>query len=145
MTDGMARVFGGDAADGTEAVHAAVALAEGVAAVRDDVQLLPWLALGPLFLRHTGSGRPLLEHALRTARAQAAVGALPFLLNLIARDHAATDHWAVAGATFPEHWTWPGRAVSGPSSRSRWPGWRSSRRDAGASASAGIAPRRRWS
>ena len=45
---------------------------------------------------------PLLEHALRTARAHAAVGALPFVLNLIARDQAATDHWAVAGATYQE-------------------------------------------
>jgi DNA-binding CsgD family transcriptional regulator len=102
MTDGMALVFGGDAADGAVAVQQAVTLAEAASAVRDDVRLLPWLALGPLFLRQTGGGRPLLEHALRTARAQAAVGVLPVVLNLIARDHAATDHWALAGAAFQE-------------------------------------------
>ena len=87
---------------GAVAVQQAVTLAEGAAAVRDDVRLVPWLALGPLFLRQTGGGRPLLEHALRTARAQAAVGVLPVVLNLIARDHAATDHWALAGAAFQE-------------------------------------------
>jgi DNA-binding CsgD family transcriptional regulator len=102
MTAGMARIIGGDAAAGAEAMHEAVTLAERSADLRGDLQLIPWLALGPLFLRQTGAGRPLLEHALRTARAHAAVGALPFVLNLIARDQAATDHWAVAGATYQE-------------------------------------------
>ena len=102
MTAGMARIIGGDAAAGAEAVHEAVTLAERSADLRGDLQLIPWLTLGPLFLRQTGAGRPLLEHALRTARAHAAVGALPFVLNLIARDQAATDRWAVAGATYQE-------------------------------------------
>ena len=102
MTAGMARIIGGDAAAGAEAVHEAVTLAERSADLRGDLQLIPWLTLGPLFLRQTGAGRPLLEHALRIARAHAAVGALPFVLNLIARDQAATDRWAVAGATYQE-------------------------------------------
>jgi DNA-binding CsgD family transcriptional regulator len=102
MSAGMAAILGGDAAAGAEAVHQAVALAESSAGLREDLQLLPWLALGPIFLRQTGAGRPLLEHALRTARARAAVGALPFVLNLIARDQAATDRWAAAGATYQE-------------------------------------------
>jgi len=102
MTDGMARIFGGDAAAGAEALHQAVTLAESSAALREDLQLIPWLTLGPIFLRQTGAGRPLLEHALRTARSRAAVGALPFVLNLIARDQAATDRWAAAGATYQE-------------------------------------------
>src|SRR5271165_1269781 len=102
MTAGMARIIGGDAAAGAEAVHEAVTLAERSADLRGDLQLIPWLTLGPLFLRQTGAGRPLLEHALRTARAHAAVGALPFVLKLIARDQAATDRWAVAGATYQE-------------------------------------------
>jgi DNA-binding CsgD family transcriptional regulator len=102
MAAGMARILGGDAADGAEAVHEAVALAESSAGLRDDLQLIPWLTLGPLFLRQTGGGRPLLEHALQTARARAAVGALPFVLNLIARDEAATDRWAAAAATYQE-------------------------------------------
>jgi DNA-binding CsgD family transcriptional regulator len=102
MTAGMARIIGGDAEAGAEAVHEVVTLAERSADLRGDLQLIPWLTLGPLFLRQTGAGRPLLEHALRTARAQAAIGALPFVLNLIARDQAATDRWAVAGATYQE-------------------------------------------
>ena len=99
---GMARILGGDAAAGAEAAHEAVTLAENSPGLREDLQLMPWLTLGPLLLRQTGAGRPLLDHALRTARDHAAVGALPFVLNLIARDQAATDRWAVAEATYRE-------------------------------------------
>jgi len=99
---GIARIFGGDAAAGAEALREAISLAETSAELRDDLQLLPWLAIGPIFLREAGTGRWLLEHALRTARARAAVGALPFLLDLIARDEATTDRWAVAEATYRE-------------------------------------------
>jgi DNA-binding CsgD family transcriptional regulator len=98
----MARIFGGDAAAGAGAIQEAVALAESEPGLREDLQLIPWLALGPLFLRRTGGGRPLLEHALRTARSRSAVGALPFVLNLIARDQAATDRWAAAAAIYQE-------------------------------------------
>jgi DNA-binding CsgD family transcriptional regulator len=99
---GMARVAGGDAAAGAEAIQHAIALAEGSAELRDDLQLLPWLAVAPIFLRDTTTGRKLLEHALQIARARAAIGALPFVLNLIALDHATTDRWALADATYRE-------------------------------------------
>jgi DNA-binding CsgD family transcriptional regulator len=99
---GMARIFGGDAAAGAEAIREAIGLAEHSAELRDDPQLLPWLAVAPIFLRDSGVGRSLLDHALTTARARAAVGALPFVLNLIARDQATTDHWSVAEATYRE-------------------------------------------
>ena len=102
MALGMARIFGGDAAAGTAAVQQAVTLAENSAEVRDDLRLLPWLAVAPLFLRQGGTGRSLLGHALQTARSRAAVGVLPFALNLIARDQATTDRWAVAEATYAE-------------------------------------------
>jgi DNA-binding CsgD family transcriptional regulator len=102
ITVGMARILGGDAAAGAEAVHEAIKLAEGSPGLREDLDLMPWLAVGPLFLRETGAGRTLLEDALRTARDRAAVGALPYLLNLIARDQSATDRWAVAEATYLE-------------------------------------------
>ena len=39
---------------------------------------------------------------LRTARARTALGALPFMLNLIARDQATTDRWAIAEASYQE-------------------------------------------
>ncbi len=99
---GMARILGGDAAAGAEAIHAAIVLAERSPAIRDDLDLLPWLAVAPMFLREAGSGRSLLDHALRGARERGAVGALPFVLNLIARDQATTDDWAVAEATYRE-------------------------------------------
>jgi DNA-binding CsgD family transcriptional regulator len=102
MTAGMARIIGGDAAAGAEQIRAAVALAESLADLHEDLQLLPWLTFGPLFLRQTGDGRVLLEHALATAQARAAIGALPLVLNLIARDQAGTDRWAVAVATYTE-------------------------------------------
>ena len=102
ITLGMARIFGGDAATGTAAVHQAVALAENSPELRDDLRLLPWLALAPLFLRQSGAGRSLLGHAMQTARSRAAVGVLPSALNLIARDQATTDRWAVAESTYQE-------------------------------------------
>jgi DNA-binding CsgD family transcriptional regulator len=92
---GMARILGGDAAAGAAAVHEAITLAESSPDLREDLRLIPWLTLGPLFLRQTGAGRPLLDHALRAARDRAAVGALAFVLNLIAR-------WAVAEASYRE-------------------------------------------
>ena len=102
MALGMARIFGGDAASGTAAVRGAVTLAENSAELRDDLRLLPWLAVAPLFLRHSSAGRSLLDYALQTARSRAAVGVLPFALNLIARDQATTDRWAVAESTYHE-------------------------------------------
>ena len=102
MTAGMARIFGGDAAAGAKAINEAVTIAENSAEVREDLRLIPWLTLGPLFLRQTGAVRALLEYALQSVRARAAVGALPHVLNLIARDQAATNRWAAAGATYQE-------------------------------------------
>ena len=102
MAVGMARILGGDAAAGAESVHLATELAESSPRLREDLRLIPWLAMGPLMLREADAGRSVLEPVLRTARARAAVGALPFVLNLIARDQATTDRWAIAGATYQE-------------------------------------------
>ncbi len=99
---GMARVLGGDGAAGADAIHQAVALAESSSDVQHDLQLLPWLAVAPIFLRETGAGRSLLDRALDEARARAAIGALPNVLNLIARDQATTDRLAVAESTYRE-------------------------------------------
>ena len=77
-------------------------LAESSPELRDELDLLPWLAIGPIFLRETGAGRSLLDDAVTGARARGAVGALPFILNLIARDQATTDRWAVAEGTYRE-------------------------------------------
>ncbi len=99
---GMARLVGGDAAAGAESIHEAVALAEGSAELGDDVELLPWLAVGVISLREGGLARSLLDRALSSARERAAIGALPFVLNLIARDQATTDRWALAEMSYGE-------------------------------------------
>jgi DNA-binding CsgD family transcriptional regulator len=101
-TLGMARIVGGDAAAGAAAIQRAVTLADGAPELFEDLEMLPWLTLGPIFLRQTGAGRSLLARALDTARARSAVGVLPFVLGLIARDQATTDRWAVADATYRE-------------------------------------------
>jgi DNA-binding CsgD family transcriptional regulator len=102
LCTGMAHTLGGDAEAGAAAIHEAVAVAERAPELREDPQVLPWLVLAPLFLRERQAGRALIEQALEAARARAAVGALPFLLNLVARDQATTDRWAVAEATHEE-------------------------------------------
>ena len=74
MVAGMASILGGDAEAGADSIHEAVALAESSLDVRDDPRLLPWLVLGPLFLRESAAGRSLIERALHDARARAAFG-----------------------------------------------------------------------
>jgi DNA-binding CsgD family transcriptional regulator len=99
---GMACILGGDAAAGAEALHQSVALADGSPELMDDLELLPWLTLGPIFLRKADVGRSALAQALETARERAALGGLPFVLFLLARDQATSDRWAVAEATYEE-------------------------------------------
>ena len=101
-TLGMARILGGDAASGADAIHDAITLVEGAPELHDDLRLLPWLTLAPIFLREADVGRSLIEHALKIARERAAVGALPPVLGLLARDQATTDRWAVAESTYRE-------------------------------------------
>jgi DNA-binding CsgD family transcriptional regulator len=102
MADGMASILGADGDAGTASIHEAVAIAEGSLDVRDDPLLLPWLVLGPLFLRESAAGRSLIERALEVVREQAAVGVLPYMLILVGRDQATSDRWAVADATLHE-------------------------------------------
>jgi DNA-binding CsgD family transcriptional regulator len=99
---GMAKIVGGDAAGGASAIHEAILLAERHSDLRGDFTLLPWLAVGPIFLREADTGRSLLEQALTQARSRAAIGALPFVLNLIARDDATTDRWISAEGSYGE-------------------------------------------
>ena len=137
MAAGMARILGGDAAAGAEALHQATELAESSAGLREDLRVIPWLAVGPLFLREAGTERSLLEHGAAHRPARTAVGALPFMLNLIARDQATTDRWAIAEASYQEAIEpgpreraadradvrpgWPGLAARPPRTRARVP------------------------
>jgi len=102
MANGMALVFAGEPLAGIDSIRSAVALAEGDRALRGEARLLPWLVMGPLWLRETGGGRALVDEAIETARAKAALGILPHLLNRVARDHAASDDWASAAVQYDE-------------------------------------------
>ncbi len=102
MVAGMASILGGDAEAGADSIHAAVTVAESSLEVRDDPRLLPWLVLGPLFLRESAAGRSLIERALSDARARAALGLLPILLAFAGRDQATSDRWQVADSTYTE-------------------------------------------
>jgi DNA-binding CsgD family transcriptional regulator len=100
--EGMAFVFGGEGERGIEAFRRCVELAESSVELRSDPRLLSWLVVGPLWLREADAGRALIETALETARAQAALGVLPALLERVARDHAAAKEWATAEVEFDE-------------------------------------------
>jgi DNA-binding CsgD family transcriptional regulator len=101
VTAGTAAIVGGDAASGSTAIHEAIAITEQVD-LFDDLRILPWLAVAPIFLREAESGRSLIERVLTTARERAALGTLPFVLNLNARDDATTDRWIAAEAGYRE-------------------------------------------
>jgi DNA-binding CsgD family transcriptional regulator len=102
ITGGMALVFAGDAKNGIASIRDAVALAEQCEELRGDPRLLMWLVTGPLWLREVDSGRALVEQAIDVARAHAALGILPWLLNRVARDHAAGDRLAEAAVEYDE-------------------------------------------
>lgn len=99
---GMTLVFAGDPRRGIDSIRGAVALAEADTALREDPRLLSWVAMGPLWLRETEGGRALVEGAIDTARSQAALGILPWLLSRVARDHAVSEDWASGSVEFDE-------------------------------------------
>jgi DNA-binding CsgD family transcriptional regulator len=102
MAQGMALVAGGQGEAGAASARQAVGILEKSDELREDPGLLAWAALGPLWLREAGTGRELIERASERVRAQAALGALPDLLHLLARDQATTDQWAAAETSYDE-------------------------------------------
>ncbi|MGA8206885.1 MAG: AAA family ATPase [Candidatus Dormiibacterota bacterium] len=99
---GMALVFTEDARAGIESIRSAMTLIEQNEALRQDTDLLPWLVVVPLFLRESGPARALVGEAIETARARAALGILPWLLNRVGREHAAADDWTRAMVEYDE-------------------------------------------
>jgi DNA-binding CsgD family transcriptional regulator len=102
MARGMALVADGEGEAGAASARLAVETLEGSDELRDDPELLVWAAFGPLWLREADTGRGLIERASERVRAQAALGALPYLLHLLARDQATTDQWTAAEASYDE-------------------------------------------
>jgi DNA-binding CsgD family transcriptional regulator len=99
LASGIAKVLSGRG--GTDEIRQAVALAPSVTLDRDRRRQI-WMILAPLFLRETGTGRALIEEAMRERRDQVAVGVLPAVLFHLARDDATTDRWADAAASYDE-------------------------------------------
>ena len=97
----MARVLGGDAAAGAEALHrGGRARGRRAGAQRRPPAASVADARSDLPAQGQRRARRLLAQALQTARARAALGELPFVLFLLARDQATSDRWAVAEATY---------------------------------------------
>jgi DNA-binding CsgD family transcriptional regulator len=67
-----------------------------------DRRLAPWLVLGPLFLRESGTGHALVAAVEADLRRRSDLGALPFLLFQVARDQATQDRWDVAEVNYAE-------------------------------------------
>ncbi|NYG07196.1 tetratricopeptide (TPR) repeat protein [Phycicoccus badiiscoriae] len=101
MASGFALVLAGRADRGADLVRAAMAQPAEPGAGGDQWRFR-WALMGPMFLREAGEGRAAMAEAIRTVRTVVAVGILPFLLTLIARDHAASDGWADAEAGYAE-------------------------------------------
>jgi DNA-binding CsgD family transcriptional regulator len=102
MAHAMALVANGEGEAGASSARSAVAILERSEELRGDPGILGWAALGPLWLRETTAGRGLIERASERVRARAALGALPYLLQILARDQATTDQWATAESGYDE-------------------------------------------
>jgi DNA-binding CsgD family transcriptional regulator len=102
MAHAMALVFDGAGEPGMAAARRAVEILEASDELQDDPSLLLWAVLGPLWLRDSEAGRAQLDRAFERARSQAAVGVLPSLLQIVARDQATTDRWNAAGVNYDE-------------------------------------------
>jgi DNA-binding CsgD family transcriptional regulator len=100
LAGGVAGVLTGHGGPG-RIRHAVREIALGQELV-EDPKVAPWLVLGPLFLRESGTGRDLVQAVVDRLRWRSAVGELPFLLFHIGRDQATTDRWHDAELTYAE-------------------------------------------
>ena len=70
----MALVFTRDSRESIESIRAAMTFLDQDEGLRQDTDLLPWMVVVPLWLRESGSTRSLVDEAIDTARARAALG-----------------------------------------------------------------------
>ncbi len=99
---GTALVFNGRGGEGAPRLRRAVAILEGSEALSRDSRVLSDAALGPLWLREAATGAGLIDRAIDSARAQSALGELPFALVLAARGAATGDRWGLGDALYDE-------------------------------------------
>jgi len=103
MALAVASVVAGDGHAGIAAARRALEVLERSDELQDDPWLLGWgAAFGPLWLREAETGRNLLGRAFDEARTRAALGVLPGLLHVLARDQATTDAWLGAQSSYEE-------------------------------------------
>jgi DNA-binding CsgD family transcriptional regulator len=100
MAGGVAGVLTGRG--GPDRIRAAVRLVDPAGPLLQDPRLAPWLVIGPLFLRESGTGRELVETVVEDLRRRSDIGGLPFLLFLLGRDSATRDRWDVAEVHYTE-------------------------------------------
>lgn len=97
---GLAAVLTGQG--GPDRIRAAVGdLSPDDPLVHDPV-VVPWLALCPLFLRESSTGRDLVRTVMAELRRRTDIARLPLLLFQVGRDQATTDRWDLAGASYAE-------------------------------------------
>lgn len=99
MARGVTGVMTGSG--GTDRLRRAVRLL-AAGDVSNDRRLVLWAVMGPLFLRESGTGRSLIEDALKASRDRGSIGVLPSLLFLLARDQATTQRWTDAATAYDE-------------------------------------------
>ncbi|TDW66455.1 helix-turn-helix transcriptional regulator [Kribbella pratensis] len=99
LASGVAKVLAGDG--GMDQIRAAIGLEPSDELDRDRRRQV-WMVLAALFLRETGTGRAMLQQAMLERREQVALGTLPGLLFVLARDDATTDRWADAETSYDE-------------------------------------------
>src|SRR5207249_3742805 len=92
----------GEGEAGIAAIREGVALAESGSGVGDQPHLLPWLVAGSLWLRELDAGASLIALAIEQAREHVSLDVLPWLLERVARSHAATDRWSRAEVEYDE-------------------------------------------
>jgi DNA-binding CsgD family transcriptional regulator len=102
IASAIALVADGAGEPGMVAARRAVETLEEWDELADNPRLLAWAAIGPLWIRETEVGRGLIDHAFERARSQTALGVLPALLHLLARDQATTDKWPAAESSYGE-------------------------------------------
>lgn len=100
MAGGVAGVLTGRGGPGR--IRRAVEQVDADGPLVEDPRVVPWLVLGPLFLRESTTGRALVQTVVASLRRRSVVGGLPYLLFHLGRDQATTDHWDVAELTYAE-------------------------------------------
>jgi DNA-binding CsgD family transcriptional regulator len=102
MAMAMAMVLDGEGERGSGHARLAVTELEQSDELRDELAVSSWAMLGPMYLREAGTGRNLIERTSALARERGAAGNLPILLQMLARDQAASDAWTSAEANLDE-------------------------------------------